>query len=487
MFNPKAILFLCSLSAVALFAQKGTHSPYSVFGIGELNTNRYAPFSAMGGTQMANTDSTIVNSQNPAMYSYLLRNRPVFQIGINGRFSRFETANAFVDKRNFMINQFQLGLPIKKRWGAAIGIMPYSFSGYTVNNYVVEDSDTTQQYVNEGSGGISKAYVGVSVRPLEKTFNDTTFRKHGKIMADGKSVVKIDTLIVQRTHMLSLGVNGNYLFGSAIRKRSFEYVWPIVGYNARVEKALRLSDFNVDFGLNYQYFFRSDSSAGSFSIGMCYTPARKVRAYEDIFAYTYSGSFYETNRPLYVYDTIQFVQDNKGVILIPEAYKIGMEYRFGPGKDSKGQLRLAADLKYQRWANYYEDFGQGTTYDPLKDRMTASFGLEYVPNAPGKFNSNLPIMNRISYRLGFNYTQTEWQVQNELGNLQQITDYGMSFGFGIPIAINFMNTNINFGATFGNLGSTENGLIRERYIGTYFGFSLTPGRGNYWFVKRKYD
>jgi hypothetical protein len=64
----------------------------------------------------------------------------------------------------------------------------------------------------------------------------------------------------------------------------------------------------------------------------------------------------------------------------------------------------------------------------------------------------------------------------------------MSFGLGIPVGLMInSNTNINFGAKFGKLGTTDNGLIQERYIGLYFGLSITPGRGNYWFVKRKYN
>jgi hypothetical protein len=64
----------------------------------------------------------------------------------------------------------------------------------------------------------------------------------------------------------------------------------------------------------------------------------------------------------------------------------------------------------------------------------------------------------------------------------------MSFGLGIPInVIPKSNTNINFGANFGNLGTTNDGLIKEKYVGLFFGISITPGVGDLWFLKRKYD
>lgn len=482
------VIFILFVSPLIGNAQKGTHSPYSVLGIGELYTAGYATFAGMGGAQMANTDSANVNYLNPAMYSYLERHRPVFQVGLSGRLSRFETSDASVDKRNIGLNRFQIGLPIKKNWGASFGILPYSFSGYQVSNYVVdEDADTTHQYVSEGTGGISVVYLGLAYRPLN-------FSKRvpklvtSKTVVDGVTEKKKDTMYVNKSHLLSIGVNGNYLFGSAVRKQSYEYLWPITGYNARVEKALRVSDLNMDLGLNYQYFFRSDSTAGSFSIGASYSPQRSIRAFQDVYAHNYTGSFYEPNRPVVVYDTAQFIQDDQGTLIIPESYKVGIEYRFGPGKGSGSLLRLAADLKYQKWSNYSENFSVGSDTDPLTDRLSMAFGLEYTPATRlGVRSSVTPFLGRIHYRLGFNYTMTEWQVQNDLGNLEQITDYGMSFGLGIPITANFQNTSINFGANFGNLGTTDNGLIRERYIGLYFGLSLTPGRGNYWFVKRKYD
>jgi len=37
------------------------------------------------------------------------------------------------------------------------------------------------------------------------------------------------------------------------------------------------------------------------------------------------------------------------------------------------------------------------------------------------------------------------------------------------------------------MGTTDGGLIREKYIGVYFGISIMPDRNELWFVKRKYD
>ncbi len=486
------VIFTTSLflifSQISL-AQKGTHSPYSVFGMGELNWTQYATYAAMGNVMMANSDSTAVNCMNPAMYSYLMRHKPVFQIGVNGRFSRFSTENALADKSTGSMGQFQLGIPIKKRWGMAMGIMPYSSRGYSIFNYVIDSTDTTHQFVNEGAGGITQVFLGLSWRPLDYTYNDTNFRKKRGYMADGKAILRLDTTVISRTHKLSFGLNGNYLFGSAIRKQAYEKINYEYGVlNSRVENSLRITDGSCDFGLNYQNFYSSDSSAGSFSLGLGYSPRTTLRAYQDINSYTYYGSFYIAGKPVVLKDTVEYVQDNQGTVLLPETYRAGIEYRFGPGKRSGSLLRLAADIKCQKWSAYFENFGTSHVYDTLKDRLSLGLGLEFTPSIHNSVRSNsTPFISRLRYRLGFHYTQTQWQSLNDLGNKVQIGDYGISFGLGIPVELNFSNSSINFGGTFGNTGTTAGGLIQERYFGFYFGLSLTPGRGNYWFIKQKYD
>ena len=138
-------------------AQKGTQSPYSSLGLGELNGEGYALFSSMGGVALANSDSSIVNSFNPASYSFIARNMPVFQVGLNGKASIFSTETASTNQRHFGLNQFQLGLPVKENWGIGIGIKPYTFTGYTVTKYGVDEGDTSSVQIAEGSGGLRVA------------------------------------------------------------------------------------------------------------------------------------------------------------------------------------------------------------------------------------------------------------------------------------------------------------------------------------------
>lgn len=490
MWRTIRVLLLLLFFSAGAHAQKGTHTPYSILGLGELMGNDYAAFSAMGGVSMANTDSSKVNQDNPAMYSYISRWRPIFQIGFNGRFSTFETATASTNQKHFGLNQFQLGIPIKKRWGAGLGIKPYSFTGYTISNYIVEDGDSTQLYTSEGSGGVNKFYLGVSYIPLQLSYSKQKPRSY----KDTSKVVQQDTFTVSRHHQLALGANANFLFGTSERTRTYQFALFFNEYNARVDNGLRISGLNYDFGLNYQFKWGATNSKGkemfrySLSVGAAYSPGISVRSYQDVFAYSYRNVGTLFNGAESIQDTIEFIRDHKGSIYIPEAYKGGVEFRIGPLNNEKKSslLRIGIDARYQKWSAYMENFGSGFD-NQLKDRMQLGFGLEWTPVSIIT-DLHTPFFSKLSYRLGFNYTMSELQFETSPNNYTGLTAYGMSFGLGVPITIiPNSNTNVNFGANLGNLGTTENGLIKEKYVGVFVGISITPGRGDLWFLKRKYD
>jgi len=469
------------------WAQKGSKSPYSTYGLGELNREGYASYAGMGGTALGATDSAIVNSMNPASYAYIGRSLPVFQLGMNGRLSQFSTIDQTTNQQHFGLNQFQLALPIKKHWGAGIGIKPYSFKGYTITNYTIEDEDTTQLAVSEGSGGVRIANLGVSYQPLDFSKKHNKYRSYKVYTSDSTSkVVKVDTIKGNRISRLSLGAQANYLFGTAQKTRSSEFLPSSTSiFNARAESGTRLSGLMYELGLNYQFGFESPALSNVLSIGATYSPATEVRAYQDLYSYSYVGSFYR-GQSVSVLDTIEFIRDSEGVIYKPQSIGVGLEYRIRPFKSSSF-IRLTADVKQEQWSTFYTQFDETTVNGGLRDRTYLGLGLEWTPLSGTSVLDQGQFMSKLHYRFGFSYAQTEWNVEGLDGNMVGINNYGMSFGLGIPVRVNNSNTNINFAANLGNLGTTENGLIQEQYVGLFVGLSITPLSSNRWFVKRKYN
>lgn len=455
MQNYKIVFLICltSLLSNSVFGQKGTQSPYSVFGLGELNNGEYAYFMGMGGALTANTDSTIVNQNNPASYAYISRHRPLFQIGLNGKFSTFTEGSNSTKQNQFGLNQFQLGFPIMKNWGGSFGLTPFSSTGYNITNSDLLPSSDSVQFIDEGAGTISKFHVGTAYK-----------YKFGR-------------------NLLSAGVNANFLFGTSNKIESFEYVnYPgTIAFHSRVERKTRVKAFNFDMGLIFEHYFENSNS---FSLGLKYSPAMRLKANQDLLAYSYSESYYDNFNYNFQYvDTTELIDNNAGFIYLPEAYNVGFEYRMRGKEDQSYLLKFSGDVKFQKWSTYYEDFNGTQTSPDFKDRLSTSFGMQLSPHVGRNSNNNaVPLLNKLHYRVGFNYTLSEIFLNNT-----QLTNYGISFGLGIPVTTGNSNTNLNLGLKYGSMGTTNSGLIKEDYLGVYFGVTISPGIYDRWFLKRKYD
>ena len=88
----------------------------------------------------------------------------------------------------------------------------------------------------------------------------------------------------------------------------------------------------------------------------------------------------------------------------------------------------------------------------------------------------------INYRAGFRYTNTHLIV-----NDQNIAEYGISFGIGIPIISAGKGTMFNVGLEAGRRGDKNVTPIYEQFTTIHVGLSLTPSKFDRWFYKSKID
>ena len=70
-------------------------------------------------------------------------------------------------------------------------------------------------------------------------------------------------------------------------------------------------------------------------------------------------------------------------------------------------------------------------------------------------------------------------------NFSQVSDFGMSFGLGLPLGRRLSNVNLGF--EFGKKGTTSNNLIQENYFNLRLGLSLNAVGRQAWFQKRRID
>jgi len=121
--------FLAFSLALSLFAQNGTMSPYSQYGIGLL-ADRTSGFSrGMNGAALGLRQGNIVNTLNPASYSAIDSLTMIFDLGVSGQATRFTEGATKVSAKtanlDYAVGSFRL-LP---KLGMAFGILPFSNIG----------------------------------------------------------------------------------------------------------------------------------------------------------------------------------------------------------------------------------------------------------------------------------------------------------------------------------------------------------------------
>ena len=134
------------------------------------------------------------------------------------------------------------------------------------------------------------------------------------------------------------------------------------------------------------------------------------------------------------------------------------------------------DYSAQDWSKA-QFFGEA---DSLTASSSIRFGLQYTPVSVDEVR-RASYWKRISIRAGGFYNKTYLDI-----NGQQLENYGMTFGIGIPWKNErnlLTKTSFNISYQLGWQGSLKNGLVKETYQVLSIGFTLY----DFWFIKPKYD
>lgn len=459
-----SFLFLLAFIAntTLLFAQGGTESPYSRYGLGDLQNNGFIHQTGMGGISAGFNNSSAINFGNPASYSSI--KITTFETSASIEAKKFSNANESQTNKGAALNYLTVGFPVMRgEWGAAFGIMPYSLTGYDLTNpgSVTNPNDTITTLYNEryvGNGGLSRFFIGTGAAPFA---TDTiTFYKSGKYfrLKENDDTTKISS-IVKRLKVfsgLSIGVNASYLFGSIEQSRKVEFQNTTTFFNTGVNDLTYYGDFYLDYGLHYKYQFANSTK---FTLGVNGAMAADISAKRDFTEYNYkSTAFGET-----VKDTVTFKEGVKGSSTIPMYWNAGFTLE-------KGKWMFGADYGMQDWSNY-ESFGEKS--QALSNSYHVAVGAGYKPKM------------RAQYRAGLNYSKTYLDLRDT-----EIKDYSFSLGAGLPIRLTQterrdedIKTLLHFALVGGQKGTTDNNLLKEQYVRFYVGVTFNER----WFQKRKYD
>ncbi len=207
------ILTILLITSAHAFAQVGTTSPYSYFGIGSLKFRGTVENRSMGGIGVY-SDSIHLNLQNPAGVAGLR----LVNYSIAGSHKSNKLSNSVESQKatTTSLDYLALGIPMGK-FGASFGVLPYTSSGYRLES---RTETTTTQYT--GTGGMNKAFItfAYQITP-ELSFGVDTNYNFGNIENNSLSFqdeIQLGTSELNRSDLLGFSFN----FGALYKKPVFD-------------------------------------------------------------------------------------------------------------------------------------------------------------------------------------------------------------------------------------------------------------------------
>ncbi len=424
----KLFLSALMLCAIPVAAQVNTGSPYSRFGLGELSQPGFAQNLSMGGTGIGIRPESQINYLNPAAFSAIDTMSFLFDFGIQGSQTKYSTNTLNSSLANYNIHHIAIGFPITKNWKASVGIIPYSSVGYNIIDNSFVTGVGLVEYSYKGNGGLNRFFMGNSVQ----------FLNH-----------------------FSAGINLSYMFGYLDYQNTVDFPADAMIASTTVENRLTLGDMMYNLGVQYYTTFNEKYFL---TVGAIFDNESKLKTSRSIIQTSYfPGTITGIGDSITIDpDFVVNSENHSENTLFPR--NIGGGFSFG----IKNKLLLAGDFSTTEWS---KSFIPGKS-DSLSNSNLINFGLEFTPD----YQALRGYYKRVHYRLGGYFANTYLSIRE-----QQIQDYGISFGVGLPFK--GTRSSFNLGVIVGQRGTLTNNLIKENYGVVNFGLTLH----DFWFFKRKID
>lgn len=415
--NKLLIITILTFGSIFSASAQLTTSPYSKFGYGFLNDNASSAQRAMGGVGYAMNSGRQINAMNPASYASIDSLTFLFDMGLN--FNTIWSSENGVKSKDYSggIDYITLQFPVTKYMGVSAGLVPFSSVGYSFGDEIVHGSNS-----REGIGGINQLYVGV-----------------------GANVYK----------NLSVGANISYLFGTIINDA---YAYTDHGSTSLFERVMQIRDWRVQFGAQYSIDFGRKNRG---TIGVVYSPGKSL------LGKTW-GTYYDISAENAKPDTV-------GETRLKNKYSLASSLGVGLNWEWNKKLMVEVDYTYEPWKDaksasiVNENTGDVVFENAQFDnRWKVAGGVQYTPKVRGNY------LQRITYRIGGFYNHDYVLV-----NGNNLRDYGISAGFGLPAPKS--KTVINLGFEWRRREAHPATLIKE----DYFNITLGINFNEMWFWRNK--
>jgi len=244
----------------------------------------------------------------------------------------------------------------------------------------------------------------------------------------------------------SIGTNVSYLFGTTIND-----VYVNSGTSTSLfEQMVRVKDWHIEFGAQYTYNINKNHRI---TAGLVYSPKKTLLGNANVIKYDVSV----TEDP----DTVD-VASLRGNAYLPSTWGVGLSYGW------QNRLNVEADFMYQPWSDVKTVSMKAFDATRFADRWKVSLGAEFRPSARGSY------LSRITYRAGGFYNRDYMMVGDN-----NVREYGVSFGFGLPALAS--KTLINIGFEYRHRQAYPNPLLKENHFNIKLGINFNE----LWFFQNK--
>lgn len=239
------ICLLLFMPCVHSYAQHSTSSPYSILGLGELDSRSYGLNSGMANAGIGLYLPGQLNVSNPATLA-IDSLAFVFDVSIAGKLSQFSSMGVKEYTNNFNLKKVAFGVRVFPKLSMSMGFRPYSNVQYTIQSEKYIEGGNGEKYnvYYEGSGGLSDLYLTSSYKLFPNLY---------------------------------IGANMSYLFGRINRAETV--MTQTVQTTSEVDKII------FDFGLMYDKVL---STANRISAGLTYGYKSEIKL-KNYKTYTMTG------------------------------------------------------------------------------------------------------------------------------------------------------------------------------------------------------
>ena len=402
---------LLCLTAFGLYAQNGTVSPYSYFGVGDLRSGSTIENQMMGGLSLY-TDSIHLTLKNPAGYGKL--RLTTYTAGLS---HKEISLNSFTEQEKSSVTNLEylaIGFPLSPKVSAGMGIRPFSSVGYDVLQETTNPDGSEVNNFYSGEGGINQVFLSIGFELMKN---------------------------------LNLGASVNYNFGTLENNKT-----------QRVE--------GLQFGTREVQI--SDVGGYDFVYGLTFTPTikEKYTLFTSAVINTQVNLISENTQTINSFSlatgaTIEELEiDLVSQGLRNTELKIPTIATFGLGFGEDKKWFLGAEYSFQQLSSFENRFLRIQNQE-YTDASSYALGAFYIPD----YTSFDRYLKRVTYRAGLRYDYTGIVV-----NEKEIQNFGITFGLGLPLGGSFSNLNVGF--EWGKRGTTAADLIEEKYFMVNVGVSF---------------